>query len=65
MRMMTGEELKQMRLSLNLSVAEVADMTFNTRQHIYMIERGKASKRNYIYLELFYEDYRRKVLFGG
>ena len=63
--MMTGEELKQTRISLNLSVAEIADMTFMTRQQIYSIERGKAAKRNYLYLELFYDDYRRKVLFGG
>ena len=63
--MMTGEELKQMRMSLNLSVAEIAGMTFMTRQQIYSIEQGKAAKRNYLYLELFYDDYRRKVLFGG
>ena len=44
--MMTGEELKQTRMSLNLSVAEIADMTFMTRQQIYSIEQGKAAKRN-------------------
>ncbi len=63
--MMTGKELKQMRISLNLSVAEVADMTFMTRRQIYEIEYGKAAKKNYLYLGLFYDDYRRKVLFGG
>ncbi len=63
--MMTGEELKQMRLSLGLSTKEVADMTFMTRRQIYEIEYGKAAKKNYHYLELFYDDYRRKMLFGG
>lgn len=63
--MMTGEQLKLMRISLNLSVTEVADMTFMTRRQIYEIEYGKATKKNYLYLELFYDDYRRKVLFGG
>lgn len=63
--MMTGEELKQIRLSLGLSTGEVAAMTFMARRQIYEIEYGKAAKRNYLYLELFYDDYRRKMLFGG
>lgn len=62
---MTGKELKQMRVLLNLSVSEVADMTFMTRRQIYEIEREQAAKKNYLYLELFYNDYRRKMLFGG
>ena len=62
---MTGKELKQMRLSLGLSTRDVADMTFMARRQIYEKKKKKAAKRNYLYLELFYDDYRRKVLFGG
>lgn len=63
--MMTGKELKQIRVSLGLSTRDVADMTFMARRQIYEIEHEKAAKRNYLYLELFYDDYRRKLLFGS
>ena len=60
--MKSGSELKAIRESLALSVADVARMTFMTRQHIYLIEKGGASPRNYLFLELFYEDFQRKRL---
>lgn len=57
-----GSELKAVRESLGLSVSEVAKLTKMGRQSIYNVECGSGPKRNFLYLELFYEDYRYKKL---
>ena len=58
----TGSELKAVRESLGLSVSDVAKLTKMGRQSIYNVECGSGPERNFLYLELFYEDYRYKRL---
>lgn len=60
--MKTGSELKAVRESLGLSISEVAKLTKIGRQSIYNVECGSGPERNFLYLELFYEDYRYKKL---
>ena len=58
----TGSELKAVRESLGLSVSKAANLTKMGRQSIYNVECGNGPERNFLYLELFYEDYRYKRL---
>ena len=59
---MTGAELKKIRTELRLSVTDVSRMTGICRVSIYNVEKGAGPERYYLFLELFYDQYRYKEM---
>lgn len=64
--MLTGKELRNFRLSLDLTLRNVERETYISKKWLIRIESEQhVSMKLQRYLELFYEDKKRKILLAA
>lgn len=64
--MLTGKELRNFRLSLDLTLRDVERQTYISKKWLIRIESEQhVSMKLQRYLELFYEDKKRKILLAA